>query len=141
MRPFNIYGPRQTGEGCISNFCTNLLAGKPIEIYGDGKDIRAWCYVSDVVEAVRRILDTPASAGKTFNIGNPNQAPTTAELARLLLRIHGGGEIRHVPTSHNSIPIRIPDITLARTVLGFEPRVDLEEGLSRTLHWFREVQR
>jgi nucleoside-diphosphate-sugar epimerase len=139
VRPFNIYGPRQTGEGCISNFCSNLIAGKPLQIHGAGEDIRAWCYVSDMVEAIRLILKTPEAAGKTFNIGNPTQAASTAELAQILLKIHGRGEIQHIPAPHNPIPARVPNIDRAATLLRFEPKVTLVDGLTQTLRWYREV--
>jgi UDP-glucose 4-epimerase len=139
VRPFNIYGPRQTGEGAISNFCRNLLANKPLTIYGDGSDLRAWCYVSDVVDAVKRILDTPAAAGRTFNIGNPSQVVSTTELARLMIKLHGGGTIDHAEMKHAPVRYRSPRIERARRVLGYQPRVALEDGLARTLAWFREV--
>src|SRR5579859_820969 len=88
VRPFNIYGPRQTGEGAISNFCRAALDGKPLTVYGDGSPIRAWCYVSDMVDAVEAILKAPdVSAGQTFNIGNPREIETTLGLARLVTRL------------------------------------------------------
>ena len=140
VRPFNIYGPRQTGEGAISNFCRDLLAGKPLTVHGDGSDVRAWCYVSDLVGAVCRMLETPESAGKTFNLGNPSQVVTTRQLAELLIRIHGRGTITHAPVQHTPVRFRSPSVGRAKQVLGFAPRVSLEEGLKRTLDWYREVQ-
>lgn len=139
VRPFNIYGPRQTGEGCISNFCTNLIAGKPLLIHGSGHDVRAWCYVSDIVNAVRLILDTPLSAGQSFNIGNPGQALNTVQLAQKLTSIFGRGELKFVDAPFNGIPSRVPNIDRARQLLHFEPTVPLEVGLARTLDWYREV--
>jgi UDP-glucose 4-epimerase len=139
VRPFNVYGPRQTGEGAISNFCRNLLQGKPLVVHGDGSDVRAWCYVSDLVDAVVRLLDCPAAAGKSFNLGNPAQAVTTLELARMLIAINGGGTIEHEPRAHTPIPYRSPDVSRARDTFGFAPKVSLEEGLKRTLAWYREI--
>ena len=140
VRPFNIYGPRQTGEGCISNFCTNLLENKPLLIHGSGQDVRAWCYVTDMVEAIRLILKTPSAAGQSFNIGNSAAAVTTLELARLLIDIHGRGEIKSIDAPFNAIPVRIPNVDRARAVLGFEPKVSLAEGLTRTLSWYKEAR-
>jgi UDP-glucuronate decarboxylase len=140
VRPFNIYGPRQTGEGCISNFCTNLMAGKPLLVHGQGEEIRAWCHVSDMVAAIRLVLQTPAAVGKTFNIGNPSQAVSTLELARMLIALHGGGRIQQVPAPFSGIPLRIPNIERARSLLGFEPKVTLADGLTQTLRWYQEVR-
>jgi nucleoside-diphosphate-sugar epimerase len=140
VRPFNIYGPRQTGEGAVSNFCRSLLAGEPLTVCGDGDDVRAWCYVGDLVAAIVRILETPAAAGLSFNVGNPSAVVNTRQLADLLIRIHGGGTVARAEMKHTPVRLRSPDIGRARQVLGFEPRVGLEEGLRRTLQWFREAQ-
>jgi nucleoside-diphosphate-sugar epimerase len=78
VRPFNIYGPRQVGEGAISNFCRAAARGEPLVIQGDGSAIRAWCFIDDFVDAIVRILETDASAGRVFNIGNPAEIETTA---------------------------------------------------------------
>jgi nucleoside-diphosphate-sugar epimerase len=141
VRPFNVYGPRQTGEGAISNFARAVAREEPIQIYGEGADIRAWCYVSDMVDAVEAMLDNEASYGLSFNIGNPEARCSTLELAETLARINGGGRIERVSRAHSPIPVRYPDIDLARNRLGFSPRVGLEQGLSDTLAWFREVER
>lgn len=140
LRPFNIYGPRQTGEGAIRNFLVNLKQGSPIKIYGDGSDIRAWCYVSDMVDAVKLILRKASlCSGMAFNIGNPAQAFTTKQLAELIIKTFGIGTIEYIEAEHAPIRKRIPDITRARTVLGFEPKVSLVQGLGKTMEWFWEV--
>lgn len=140
VRPFNVYGPRQTGEGAISNFCRALVRDEAIQIYGDGSEIRAWCYVSDMVDAVQAMLDQQASFGLSLNVGNPEARCSTEELAEMLVRINGGGRIEKVSRAHSPIPIRYPDTTLARERLDFRPCVGLEQGLSETLAWFREAE-
>ena len=139
IRPFNVYGPRQTGEGAISNFCESLIAGRPLTIYGDGQDRRAWCFVSDLVDGTLRVVQTPDAAGKAFNIGNPSQVVTTTDLAELLIEVHGSGTIQFRESTHAPIQFRSPDITRAQAILKYEPAVELEEGLSRTLAWYKET--
>jgi UDP-glucose 4-epimerase len=138
VRPFNIYGPRQTGEGAISNFCRAAISGKPLTVYGDGAAIRAWCYVSDMVKAVEAILRTPEAAGQVFNIGNPREAETTLGLARHIVRLSPGSAIQFQGVTRAEVRARVPNIEKARRVLGYEPQVDLIEGLSKTLDWFRK---
>lgn len=141
VRPFNVYGPRQTGEGAISNFARAVVRDEALQIHGTGSDIRAWCHVGDLVDAVEAMLDNEASFGLSFNIGNPEARCSTLELAEMLVRINGGGRIEQVSRAHSPIPIRYPDIGLARDRLGFCPRVGLEQGLNETLAWFREIER
>jgi nucleoside-diphosphate-sugar epimerase len=141
VRPFNVYGPRQTGEGAISNFCGAVARGEPITIYGDGGAIRAWCYVSDMVSAVLAILSRPGTAGESFNIGNPAEVETTLGLARRILRLAPETQLVHRPCDRAEVRARIPAIQKARQILGFEPRVDLDEGLKHTLEWFGCVVR
>jgi UDP-glucose 4-epimerase len=138
VRPFNIYGPRQVGEGAISNFCRAVVNGQPMTIYGDGSAIRAWCYISDLVDAVESILRTPAAAGLAFNIGNPAEVETTVGLARRIARLVPGATMQFQDVSRSEVRARVPSIEKARKLLGFTPKVDLEEGLNRTLSWFRE---
>ena len=138
VRPFNIYGPRQTGEGAISNFCHAAINGRPLTVYGDGAAIRAWCYVSDLVDAVQAILGTPAAEGEVFNIGNPHESETTLGLARHVARLAPDATIRFQAVTRAEVRARVPNIEKARRLLGYEPKVDLIEGLSRTLEWFRK---
>jgi nucleoside-diphosphate-sugar epimerase len=137
VRPFNIYGPGQTGEGAIRNFVLSLIAGKPIVIYGNGTDVRAWCYIDDLVHSVITMLETPEAIGMVFNIGNPSQAINTRDLAAMIIRLYGSGSITYAATEHAPIRLRIPNINRARAILGFEPKVSLEEGLKRTLQWYQ----
>jgi nucleoside-diphosphate-sugar epimerase len=139
VRPFNIYGPRQTGEGAIGNFCRAGLTGRPLTVYGDGTPIRAWCYVSDMVDAVESILRAPErAAGHTFNIGNPREVETTLGLARRVARLIPGSTLESKQIDRAEVRARVPSIEKARSMLGYEPKVDLEEGLTRTIDWFRK---
>ena len=140
LRPFNVYGPRQTGEGAISNFCRAAVHGEPLVVYGDGSAIRAWCYVSDMVDAVLRVLTTPESAGLSLNIGNPREAETTNGLARRVAALSEGSAIEREDIDRAEVAVRIPCIDKACRVLDYEPKVDLDEGLRRTLAWYKEVE-
>jgi nucleoside-diphosphate-sugar epimerase len=139
LRPFNVYGPRQTGEGAIRNFCVNALQGKPLTVYGDGGAIRAWCYVSDMVDSVLLALTRPEAAGQSFNIGNPREAETTNGLARRIAALVPGSTIERKTIDRAEVAARVPRIDKARKLLGFEPKVDLEQGLRSTLDWYRET--
>ena len=139
VRPFNVYGPRQTGEGAISNFCTACVEKKPIKVYGDGSALRAWCYVSDMVDAVLAVLERrDAAAGQTFNVGNPREVETTLGLARHFQRLVPGTRLEHEKVERAEVRARVPSIDRARRLLGFEPKVDLDEGLRRTLAWYEQ---
>jgi nucleoside-diphosphate-sugar epimerase len=137
LRPFNVYGPRQTGEGAIRNFCVAAVTGVPLEVYGDGSAVRAWCYVEDFVAAAASTLTTPDAVGQIFNIGNPDGAIDTNGLAELIASMAPGSQVSPGHVSHAEVPYRTPVIEKARKILAYEPRVDLYEGLRRTLEWTR----
>jgi len=137
VRPFNIYGPRQVGEGAISNFCRAAVAGQPLTVYGDGSATRAWCYVSDLVDAVESLLASPeAAAGQVLNVGNPEAVESTLGLAQRIARLAPGTEVRFQAVQRAEVRDRAPVITLAQRLLGYQPKVDLERGLQLTLDWF-----
>jgi UDP-glucose 4-epimerase len=138
LRPFNIYGPGQMGEGAIRNFVLRALRDEPIDIYGDGSQIRAWCYVDDMVDAVMLAAEVPGAAGESFNIGNRRSVETVWGLARAIVRVLSAkSEIRFIPRDAPDVELRIPSIEKARDVLGFEAKIDLEEGILRTAEYFR----
>lgn len=142
VRPFNIYGPGQVGEGAIHRFVVRALAGEDVEIHNEGSQIRAWCYVDDIVEAVLLCLGRKEAVGQAFNVGNPRSVLTIYDLARTVIRLAGSrSAIRFVQWPHADVELRIPNIGKARRLLGFEPKVDLEEGLLRTLDWYRQRPR
>lgn len=137
LRPFNVYGPRQTGEGAIRNFCVAAVTGTPLEVYGDGSAVRAWCYVDDFVTAALSTMNTPAAAGQVFNIGNPNAAVDTKGLAEMIVSLVPGAKVNNSDVSRAEVAYRTPVIEKARRILAFEPCVGLGEGLTRTIEWTR----
>jgi UDP-glucose 4-epimerase len=138
VRPFNIYGPGQIGGGAIRAFIEAALAGRDLEIHGDGSQIRAWCYVDDMVEAILLSLEHPAAVGESFNVGNARSAVTIYDLATRIKRLTAcPGEIRFVPLDYTDVELRIPNVEKARALLGFEAQVELDEGLERTIAWYR----
>jgi UDP-glucose 4-epimerase len=138
VRPFNVYGPGQIGGGAIRAFIEAALDGRDLEIHGDGSQIRAWCYVDDMVEGLLLCLERPEAIGHTFNIGNARSTVTIYDLAHRVKRLTGcPGEIVHKPLHYVDVEIRIPNVNKAREQLGFEAQVDLDEGLARTIAWYR----
>jgi nucleoside-diphosphate-sugar epimerase len=139
VRPFNIYGPRQVGEGAVHQFIVRALRGEPLAIHNDGSQIRAWCYVDDIVDGIMLALEKPEAVGHAFNIGNPRSTLTIYNLAREVVRLSSSASrIEFVKWPHPDIELRIPNIDKARELLGFQPRIDLEEGLLRTIYWYRQ---
>jgi UDP-glucose 4-epimerase len=139
LRPFNVYGPGQIGGGAIRAFIEAALAGRDLVIHGDGSQIRSWCYVDDMVDGTLRCLEHPAAVGQAFNIGNPRATVTIYDLALRIRRLVGADvEITFQPLHYADVELRIPNVEKAREVLGFEARVDLDDGLERTIAWYRE---
>jgi len=124
IRPFNIYGPGQVGEGAIHRFILQALRGEDITIHNDGSQIRAWCYVDDIVDGILATLERPEAIGHAFNIGNPRSVVTIHNLAHQIVRLSSSrSSIVHVPFTSADVELRIPDIGKARELLGFEPQV------------------
>jgi dTDP-glucose 4,6-dehydratase len=139
VRIFNTFGPKmRANDGrVVSNFLVQALRGKPVTIYGDGSQTRSFCYVDDEVAGFLKLLDSDLVG--PVNIGNPNEF-TMLELAELVLEVTGAkSEIVHEPLPVDDPTQRRPDITLARERLGWEPTVQLREGLERTAAHFRTV--
>jgi nucleoside-diphosphate-sugar epimerase len=141
VRPFNVYGPGQIGGGAIRAFIESALAGRDLTIHGDGSQIRAWCYVDDMVEAVLLCLERREAVGQSFNIGNDRSTVTILDLAQRIKRLTGcPGEIVFQPLHYADVEIRSPNVRQARELLGFEAKVDLDDGLERTIAWYRSRQ-
>jgi dTDP-glucose 4,6-dehydratase len=141
VRIFNTHGPRmRLRDGrAIPAFITQALAGQPVTVFGDGSQTRSFQYIDDLIEGVRRLIETPVH--EPVNIGNPQEI-TLLELAKLILRLTGGrSEIVFQPLPVDDPRVRQPDITRARTLLGWEPRFDIDQGLRLTIDWFREKLR
>jgi UDP-glucose 4-epimerase len=138
VRPFNVYGPEQMGGGAIRAFIEAALAGQDLTIHGDGSQIRAWCYVDDMVEGTLLALEHPNAVGESFNIGNARSAVTIYDLAQRIKRATGAtGEIVFRPLHYTDVELRIPNVDKARNLLGFESQVELDDGLARTIAWYR----
>ena len=121
VRPFNVYGPGQIGGGAIRAFIEAALAGRDLAIHGDGSQIRAWCYVDDMVDGALLALEHPNAVGESFNIGNARSAVTIHDLAQRVKRISGcPGEIVFQPVPYTDVELRIPNVEKARELLGFE---------------------
>jgi len=139
VHPFNVFGPGQIGGGAIRAFIEAALAGRDLTIHGDGSQIRAWCYVTDMVRGVLACLERPQAVGQTFNVGNPRSAVTIYDLAQRIKRLTGcPGEIVFQPLHYADVELRIPNVEKAREQLGWKPQVELDEGLAKTIAWYRE---
>ena len=139
IRPFNIYGPGQVGEGAVHAFVLRALRGEPITIHNEGDQIRSWCFIDDIVEGLLLALTREEAVGETFNIGNPRSTVTIYQLARLIRRLAGSeSELRFVDWDFADVELRIPDVKKAERLLGFRAQVDLEDGLERTIAWYRQ---
>ncbi len=141
MRIFNTYGPRmQIDDGrVVSNFIVQALRGEDLTLYGDGSQTRAFCYVDDLIEGMIAMMDAPAPNPGPINVGNPSEW-TIAELAEEIIRLTGSrSRIDFRPLPEDDPQQRMPDISEARRRLGWEPRTSLEDGLGRTIDYFRSV--
>ena len=139
VRIFNTYGPRMRPRDgrVVPAFMQQALTGEPLTVFGDGSQTRSFCFVSDLVEGIYRLL--LSDRDEPTNIGNPHEM-TILEFAERIRDLTGSSsEIVKKPLPEDDPKIRQPDITIAREVLGWEPRVDLEEGLSKTVDYFREI--
>ncbi len=141
VRPFNVYGPGQTGEGAIQIFIKRALREETIHIDGDGAQIRAWCYIDDFVDCLMRCIEDPAAVGHSFNIGNARAVMTILGLAETVLRVtRSESQIVFDPPLSADIAIRIPSVDKAQKILGFKARVDLDEGIRRTAEHFKSTE-
>lgn len=140
VRPFNVYGPGQTGEGAIQIFIKKALRNESIHIDGDGSQIRAWCFVDDFVDCLIRCVENPKAIGESFNIGNARAVITILGLAQLVCRVlKSDSKIVFDPPLSADIAIRIPSVEKAKDILDFKAQVDLEEGVLRTANWMQTL--
>ncbi|MBK9331015.1 MAG: NAD-dependent epimerase/dehydratase family protein [Ignavibacteria bacterium] len=139
IRPFNIYGPGQVGEGAIQIFIKNAVRGKNIEIHGDGDQIRSWCYIDDMIHGIELSLTNKKAVGEIFNIGNPKGTITISSLAEKIVALcRSKSKIIYTPKNYVDVELRIPSIEKAKELLGFIPQVDLNEGIIKTFNWYKK---
>lgn len=141
VRPFNVYGPGQVGEGAASLFIYRALRGLPLQITGDGSQVRAFCYVEDFCDAVETCLvRADEVVGTSFNIGNPSEPVTMRELAEKIIKLTGSAStIEFVPHEGEDVRYRSPSIEKAARALGYKPHWSLEDSLCSTIEWFRKA--
>ncbi|MEE2785848.1 MAG: NAD-dependent epimerase/dehydratase family protein [Myxococcota bacterium] len=138
VRPFNIFGPRQVGEGAVHHFIMRAIRNEPLTIHGDGSQIRSWCYIDDIVDGVVTTLTSERAVGHAFNIGNPRSTLTIYRLAREIVQLaQSKSSVVFQPMDRTDVELRIPNIEKAKALLDYEPKVNLEEGLRRTIDWYR----
>ena len=137
MRPFNVYGPGQVGEGALRTFIMRALKNEDITINGDGTQIRAWCYVDDMVRGTLLAMEHPKAVGESFNIGNQRAVTTIYGLANTVIRVlNSKSDIQFVYKDYADVELRIPDVVKAKKLLGFEAEVDLDEGILRSAEFY-----
>jgi UDP-glucose 4-epimerase len=140
VRPFNVYGPGQVGEGALRTFILRALRDEPIQIHGDGAQIRAWCYVDDLVDGVILAMVHPRAVGESFNIGNQKAIVTIYGLANAVARVlNSKSAITFTNKDYADVELRIPSVRKAKELLGFEAKIDLEEGIRRTADYYRSL--
>jgi UDP-glucose 4-epimerase len=140
VRPFNVYGLAQVGDSAMRTFVQRALRGEPLYVHGDGSQIRDWCYIDDMVDALVAMLQREEAIGETFNIGNPATAISVYNLAKLVIRVVGSSsEVVLIPKDYADVAVRVTSITRAMRLLGFLPKVDLEEGILRTAEFYRRM--
>lgn len=138
IRPFNVYGEGQTGEGALQIFINKALKNEDIHIYGDGNQIRAWCYVDDFIEGLLKCIEHPLAIGESFNIGNAKAVLTTYGLAQTVCRVlNSSSSIIHKPALSADIELRIPSVEKASQLLDFEAKIQLDDGIRRTAEWIK----
>lgn len=138
-RIFNTYGPRMRfGDGrVVPTFVEKALRGEPLPVYGDGTQTRSFCYIEDMVEGIYRLAVKEGLEGEVFNLGNPEEI-SIIELAKLVLELtQSSSQIVLLPPREDDPERRCPDISKAKKVLGWEPKIKLKEGLEKTIEWYR----
>lgn len=139
IRPFNVYGPRQIGEGAIQQMTLNALKGQDLTLYNDGTQIRSWCYISDFIRGLSEAIFGENAKNQVFNIGNPQATTTILGLAeRIIALTNSKSKIVFKKHPGPEVELRIPDITKAATLLSYQPVIDLTCGLTKTITWFKE---
>ena len=139
VRPFNVFGPRRLGAHAVKSFILSALTGNPIEVHGDGSQIRSWCYISDFCDALVEMIVRPEAMGQDFNIGNPANTVTILQLAQQIVEMtHSKSSIGFQEYAFPDIEIRVPSLTKAHAILDYKPAYDLTSALAPTIAWYQE---
>jgi nucleoside-diphosphate-sugar epimerase len=139
LRPFNIYGPRQIHPCAVQIMALKAVAGEDITVHGDGSQVRAWCYVEDYVDATVLAVENDKASGQLFNIGNPKATLTILELAKKIRdAADSKSNIVFKENPYVDVRERKPDTSKAKEVLGFEAKTGIDDGLRKTVSWYRE---
>ena len=139
VRPFNIFGPLRSTGDAIGIFVVKALANRDVVLYGDGSQIRSWCYIEDFCDGMMGCLEAENAIGQDFNIGNPLTGVTIYDLAQRTIRLAGSkSKVTTTPQTFSDIGVRAPNSIRARDILGYSPKFDLEQGLKPTIAWYRE---
>jgi len=140
-RIFNTYGPRMLPDDgrVVSNFIMQALQGRDITIYGDGSQTRSFCYVDDLVDGLIRLMESDDEVTGPVNLGNPGEFSIRELAEKVIAQVGSGSELIYEPLPEDDPTQRQPDISLARELLGWQPKVSLAEGLPRTVEYFRSV--
>ena len=139
VRPFNVYGPGQVGEGAMRAFINRALKNEVIQIHGDGTQIRAWCYIDDMVDGVLLAMTHPNAVGESFNIGNQRAVTTIYGLANTVIRVlDSKSSIVFIKKDYADVELRVPSVRKAQEILGLAAKIDLEEGIIKTADYYRQ---
>jgi len=141
-RIFNTYGPRMRADDgrVVPTFIAQALRGEPLTVYGDGTQTRSLCYVDDLVEGIYRLATYEGLAGTIINLGNPEEVAILELAERIKEAVGVDVPVIFLPRPQDDPRRRCPDIAMAKRLLGWEPKISLEEGLSRTISWFRSLE-
>jgi len=139
VRPFNVFGPLRVGDHVVLRFIMKALKNEDMEVYGDGTQIRAWCYIDDFCNALLKAMEVEGAKGQAFNIGNPLNTLTIYALAKKIISLcNSKSKIVFKEPGFKDIDLRIPDISKSGEILKFTPKIEIEEGLTKTIEWVKE---
>ena len=139
VRPFNVYGQKRTGDHAMLRFLVGALRDEPLEVHGDGSQVRAWCHISDFCDALMAMLERDEAVGHDFNIGNPRATLTIYELAKRVIQVtKSKSKLGFLHIEYSDIDIRVPKTTKAQNILGYVPKVEIEDGIAQAAAWYRE---
>jgi len=140
VRPFNIYGPNQVGEGAIHIFIKKCIKNEDIEVHDDGSQIRSWCYIDDAVDFVLKCIYNENIIGHVLNLGNPEGTISIINLARKVIELtKSKSKVKFIKSPYVDVELRIPNINKAKQILNYKPKVGLDEGILKTFGWYKEM--